>query len=411
MLKELSDHFPLADSGFRLCRYDDGAIADQDYLPGVPRTPPSMCKQPSADEPGVDFMSTSVREKGQALQYMSAGLLGGYTYGNACNIGGGQAERTMNMMPEVSALVFFLSQAKTPELRQPAWIMGARMLLSGLDGTGQFNSQLAPDEHARMHSDLVQVQVQSKRFKVSTSKPLVGFMSENQGMVPFNSPKWRLAKARLNQLAEQRDGSPTGKYGFRRQIAQWYRSVSLESYSEDLHAMMKKVVKSVGAGPWMAGLWFGDSQVGVLAMWIGQALAAQSWGGSGALPLDYYMYSRFTENAGNQCFVHSKAACQKCLWTCNRNIPDHTTWWMPADALMSDADTTNPCVVGGDNSCGVHGLEDIVWNFGMKHAGDLWNTAEHIMKTHRGDVSHTLFDLIMQQLTHDRMAGVKPPSM
>lgn len=410
MLKELSDHFPLADSGFRLCRYDDGAIDDQDYLPGVPRTPPSMCKQPTPGGPGIDFMSTSA-VKGQALQDIASNWLGGYVFGTECDLGGGQDTRALVYMPEVSALVFFLSQATaTPQLRQPAWVIGGRMLFAGLDGTGQFDNRFVLDEWARMTDDLVKVQVKSRRFKVSTSKPLVGFESETHGMVGVDAPKWKMAKARTNQLPDQRDGSPTGKFAFRKQIAQWYRSVALESYSEDLHPMMKKVVKAVGAGPWMAGLWFGDSQAGVLAMWIGQALAVQSWGGSGALPLDYYLYSRFTENPSNQCFVHGRKACQKCLWACNQHKPAPHAGWLPPNALMSN-DQSNTCVIGGDNACGENGLENVMWNFGMKHAGDIWEAVENIMQWHRGDVSHTIFDLLTQQLKYDRMAGVKPPSM
>ena len=37
---------------------------------------------------------------------------------------------------------------------------------------------------------------------------------------------------------------------------------------------LKKVVKSVGVGHWGAGLSFGDSTLGFLAMWIGHAAAA-----------------------------------------------------------------------------------------------------------------------------------------
>ena len=37
---------------------------------------------------------------------------------------------------------------------------------------------------------------------------------------------------------------------------------------------LKKVVKSLGVGPWGAGLSFGDSELGFLATWIGHAAAA-----------------------------------------------------------------------------------------------------------------------------------------
>lgn len=67
----------------------------------------------------------------------------------------------------------------------------------------------------------------------------------------------------------------------------------------------------MGSGPWYSGLWWGDSQLGIAAMWIAHAAAAHSWGGHGALPLDYYMYSAFTENPSNQCFVHANSAARR----------------------------------------------------------------------------------------------------
>lgn len=64
--------------------------------------------------------------------------------------------------------------------------------------------------------------------------------------------------------------------------------MALHSYHADVRAPLQKVVRSVGTGPWMAGLWWGDSQLGMIASWLGQGLAQKSWGALG-LGLDYYM--------------------------------------------------------------------------------------------------------------------------
>merc|ERR1719210_2421972 len=95
--------------------------------------------------------------------------------------------------------------------------------------------------------------------------------------------------------------------------------MALHSYSNDIQPLLRAVVSSVGVGPWLAGLWWGDSQLGFLASWLGHAIAAASWAGSGGVapPLDYYLYSAFTENPGNQCFVHSSANCRACLAHCS----------------------------------------------------------------------------------------------
>ena len=107
----------------------------------------------------------------------------------------------------------------------------------------------------------------------------------------------------------------------------------------------------------LSGVWWGNSQIFALVAWIGQALAQSSWGRdcchegrSGMLlkdkallakgfsqvryqvwfgaerlgfwkdmPLDYYVYSSFTENPSNQCLVHAKAACSACLAACDNS--------------------------------------------------------------------------------------------
>ena len=37
------------------------------------------------------------------------------------------------------------------------------------------------------------------------------------------------------------------------------------------------------------------------------------------LPLDYYIYSSFTENPSNQCLVHAGAECKACLAACDNS--------------------------------------------------------------------------------------------
>ena len=60
-----------------------------------------------------------------------------------------------------------------------------------------------------------------------------------------------------------------------------------------------------GTGPWGAGAWLGDSQYYFLVVWLATALT-----GTG---LDYYHYSHFCENPGNQCFVLGGSQCAACI--------------------------------------------------------------------------------------------------
>lgn len=351
---------------------------------------------------------------GQAVQDMSQQFLGGYIYGAACAPSGGQDERLLMFMPEASVLAFFLSQAEDkngpPQLRQPAVILGARMLLKGLDGTARFEDYFTLDSKAKLFSDLVSVNVGGKNMQISTSRPLFGFGSGNQDMLGSPPPGWKVRNARLNKQAQQRDGT-TGRFSFGKLVTTWYVVLSLTSYSSDLTDALQKTVRSVGSGPWSAGLTFGDSQLGILAMWIGHALAVQSWGGSGRVPLDYYLYSAFTENPGNQCLLHSMANCKRCLWRCNSNKPPPHSFWMPDTGLMSKYDRTNPCVNGGEASCPAHGLEDVMWNFGLKRAGLLWQRVEEVLQQQPGDASKPVFDLLIETVIKERLDGLSPPKV
>merc|ERR1719433_921375 len=111
----------------------------------------------------------------QATQDISARFLGGYIFGNACGLGGGQDERLMIYFPEVSALTFFLSQApgiannqNPPQLRQPAWILGARKIMYGLDGTARFDNYESFDQNIPLTSDLASIKLGGKRFNMSS---------------------------------------------------------------------------------------------------------------------------------------------------------------------------------------------------------------------------------------------------
>lgn len=381
---------PIAGAGLRLCRYDDGSGGAA--LPGIDAVPVEGCTQPSDTGPGRDFMTGGLM--GQAVQDISAKFLGGYIYGNVCDLGGGQDERLMAFMPEVSALTFFLSQAGPdgvfgpPQLRQPAWILGARRLRVGIDGTCRFEAKFELDPAVPFTSDLVTVQLRGKSYSMSGSKPFLAFMSENQGFLGWPEAADSIRAARRNKEPRQR--ATVGKAAFANQVRAWYRSVALTSYDHEIRPLLRSVVRSVGTGPWLAGLWWGDSQLGMLASWLGHAIAAQSWGGG--LPLDYYVYSAFTENPGNQCFVHSAAACQACLASCASKRLPAGSYWLPGNARMT-ADMSNPCVIS-EADCGARGFEQIVATYSMGSATELWKHVEDVLTRTRGNTAATVFDLM-----------------
>lgn len=236
-----------------------------------------------------------------------------------------------------------------------------------------------------MDSDLKVVDLAGEQYRISSSRPFVVFMSESQGY--FGETREEMQKARKNRLPLERDMGH-GKFAFEKQVRAWYRSIALTSYAQEVQPALKSLVRSIGAGPWLAGLWFGDSQVGILSMWLGQAIAAPTWGQP--LKLDYYIYSDFTENPGNQCFVLSKDDCAKCMRLCESPSPTRKSYWLPQTAYMNG----EPCVTTTD-LCGTHGLQDIIATYRDRTAAELWQEME--AKLADMSVEETVFDELLQK--------------
>mmetsp|Transcript_28779 Transcript_28779/g.46202 ORF Transcript_28779/g.46202 Transcript_28779/m.46202 type:complete len:622 (+) Transcript_28779:55-1920(+) len=370
----------LSDAGLRLCDYDTGAPP----LAGIAPVPAAGCVPRSWDAPGKDFMTGGL--PGQATQDISAAWFGGYLFDSgACGLGGGQDERLSVYFPEVTVLAYFLSSSHPfPQLRQPVWVLGARNFFTGLDGTARFDAPLRL-ANAPFTSDLVDVEVAGSSYQMSSSRPFLIFMSENQGF--FGDWGVNLPQARRNKLWLQRDVGK-GKASFEKQVRAWYRSVALTSYSDAVRPALKTLVKSIGAGPWLAGLWWGDSHLGFLAAWLGQAIAAPTWGGS-LEALDYYLYSDFTENPGNMCFLLSGDACKACMQRCANPDPPKRAYWMPKEAFVNG----RPCVTS-EWDCGSKGLSDVVAAYGADMALEVWQKIE---TTLTNSVERTVFDELLRE--------------
>eukprot|EP00929_Paragymnodinium_shiwhaense_P001205 TRINITY_DN101427_c0_g1_i1.p1 TRINITY_DN101427_c0_g1~~TRINITY_DN101427_c0_g1_i1.p1 ORF type:complete len:750 (+),score=136.75 TRINITY_DN101427_c0_g1_i1:64-2313(+) len=394
-LRNASGDTRLLDAGLRVCRYGDGGNGTS--LKGIDPVPQEGCKQPTKELPGRDFMTGGLeRLRGQAIQDISAKFVGGYIFGSMCGLGGGQDERLLVYMPEVLVLSFFLSEAQQrPQIRVPVWVLGARMIYKGLDGTGRYNRQMIPDVDVPLAKDVVAVQLNGKRYGISSSRPFLAFMSENQGFLGEPEKLYGLdvRKARRNKAAPQRDVNPGMWYAFQYQVRAWYTGVALSSYHESLRPTLETLVKSIGSGPWLAGLWWGDSHLGFLASWLGHAIASRTWGSP--LPIDYYLYASFTENPGNQCLMHSKGRCEACLKRCIRTPLPHEAFWLPEWGLsVRQQGATRQCA-GYPQDCGKYGIEDIVARYGHKTVEQLWNDIEKGLNATRGKVEHTVFDILL----------------
>lgn len=280
-LKNWSKTLPMSESGFRLCRYEEGSVYKQGFLPGIPNSPKELCSQPTSNGPGVDYLSTPALK--QALVDSSGPWVGGNLYGGSCGTEGNLEEALMAFMPEVAVLSLFLSQdLQHPQLRAPAWVLGARMILTGLDGTRHWtNWRTNPDMAFR--TDLTTLELEGQQMLVSNRKPFVA------AVPAFQASFDNLKEARQNRALAQRQVH--GPNSFKQQVMAWYQALSLDALPPTFRDQMPKFVASLGSGPWMSGHRFGDSQLDVLAIWLGQTLASRSWKAS--VFLDFYMYSAF----------------------------------------------------------------------------------------------------------------------
>jgi hypothetical protein len=247
-----------------------------------------------------------------------------------------------------------------------------------------------------MNSDLVTVQINGEDQHISGANPFLGFQSINQESgLAYGVPSARINQNPLQILTE-------GPYSFANQVAAWYNAVSLTSWHPEVQVMLKRMVVAIGSGPWGSGVWWGNSQLFFIVAWMGQALAAQTW--EQTLPLDYYIYSSFTENPSNQCLVHSKGDCEACLKACDN---DGSAWpgpdqryccmepgkdWIPSPGLYGD----KACIPESYASsvCGAKGFSDVYEKYEAGNVGDLWSEVERRIQDIDLTTS-TIFDVLL----------------
>eukprot|EP00929_Paragymnodinium_shiwhaense_P021118 TRINITY_DN13856_c0_g1_i1.p1 TRINITY_DN13856_c0_g1~~TRINITY_DN13856_c0_g1_i1.p1 ORF type:complete len:732 (-),score=126.08 TRINITY_DN13856_c0_g1_i1:310-2505(-) len=394
----------LTDAKLRTCRFRDGT-SDNPQMSTIEKTPESACNPAQ----NIDFMRDGNTMRGQAMVDITAAWIGGYILaGGGCGeFGGGQDERLMTFMPEVMVLSFFVSQKASfvsevgVSLAVPAYIIGARRLFSGFDGTSrdagpEFNAGRPKiNKPMPMRSDLLEIAVNGQTQHISRTSPFLGFQSINQ----MSGLAQDVPNARLNQNPLQ--VATEGRYSFENQVAAWYNAVSKKSWHNDIKAVLEQLVVSIGSGPWGSGVWWGSSQVFFLVAWMGQALAADTW--EKDLPFDYYIYSSFTENPSNQCLIHNHRECADCLRACdsegkaypgpdNRYCCMEPELWVPSPGLFDD----KACIPThyADKVCGQKGMADIYDRFKDMTVAELWSIVKPKLAAIKVDQA-TVFDSVL----------------
>ncbi|CAJ1349198.1 unnamed protein product [Effrenium voratum] len=123
-------------------------------------------------------------------------------------------------------------------------------------------------------------------------------------------------------------------------------------------------------------------------------------------PLDFYIYSSFTENPSNQCLIHAYDDCVQCLNACEdayagpgrnqRYCCMEPEPWIPSAGLFPPAADGKACIPSGMAAkiCGTKGYGDVYEHFKDKTVGELW-AAVKTAATSLDPKAKTLFDAML----------------
>ena len=247
-----------------------------------------------------DFMSMG--KPGQSLVDISGGNIGGG--GEFCHVSNTQDETLMMFYPEVVFGIIFSeyisgSAPTEPKIAQPALWLGVRRYVDL--STGELRDHIATC--GRMTKPNTGNMVKTTTMGLN-KQPI--YKSSFAGFQSSGTSCHNLELAIMNLCADQRNIGNLQNKGFLYNIKQCATMFSHSSYPDELGEVLGNVIQSVGTGPWGSGVWWGNSQMSFISMWVGISIA-------GNLDLDYYLYDAFCENPGNQCYLLGKDDCLECL--------------------------------------------------------------------------------------------------
>ena len=245
-----------------------------------------------------DFMSMTT--PGQTLVDISGGNIGGG--GEFCTLANSQDETLMIFYPEVTFSIIFseyILNKTEPKIAQPALWLGVRRYVDTSTGELHNHSATCGTVDKPNIDNMFNTTTTGLNNQPIYKTSFAAFQSS--GTTCNDGPQ-----AIINLCTDQRSiGSPDSG-GFLYNIKQCATMFSHNSYPTDLGPVLGNVIDTVGTGPWGAGVWWGNSQMSFLAMWVGLSIA-------GNIKLNYYLYDAFCENPGNQCYLLSTDECVDCI--------------------------------------------------------------------------------------------------
>jgi len=333
---------------------------------------PTLCTQEAGGEScGLkDFMAGGTDF--QAVTDIAGDVVGGGA--ELCNLACSQDESLVQFYSETLAFAFFAGNGG--RLPVPWTLLGARRYLRDLSGqSGQGAPYYSMCGHIPgsnwLNEDIPTAHVEVPLDKNLNEKvPSSSFVAVASKCAACNGCK--VEEAVQNMCWAQR-------HQLDDDVTLWYQAYEPTMYNDWVQSAFRKVVRRIGTGPWGAGVWYGDSQQYFLTTWLATSLL-----GRNDVTLDYYVYSNFCENPGNQCYVLGGSGCRACI----------------ANA------SGNPYMVPQER-CGVQGVQDMVWRFQGVSAKSLYNQ----ISSEVSDVKSQVFDILgrLEQPPKAHGKGIEKP--
>jgi len=262
---------------------------------------PTLCNTANleAGDCGLaDFMAGGVPQ--QALTDIAGMDVGGGA--QLCHVANSQDESLVIFYPEVLAASIFVGDQQM--LPVPLTMLGARRYLNTINGeTGAgppFNNLCGKvEEPDFLNSNMLKAVVKTQVSLTPVSVPASAFVAVASYCTDCHRGDCSEPELFNNQCDNQRRHLD-------QDISAWLQAYDNANYHSAITITFGAIVKSIGTGPWGAGLWQGDAQQYFLTVWLATSLLNN-------VQLDYYVYDHFCENAGHQCFVLNQDLCKSCI--------------------------------------------------------------------------------------------------
>lgn len=277
----------------------------RDRLMSHELTPPSLCMDGAGKHTCnlTDFMDGGVDF--QAVTDIAGGSLGGGA--GLCDIANTQEESLVQFYSEVVAFAFFAG-GEQGLLPVPLTFLGVRRYVNQIGGEsttgppyddkcGVILKKNWLNERIRLTADWVDFLGTISTSRIARSAFVAVASCGTEACMAYSCKH----EDKVNNVCD------TQRRHLDHDLRLWYQAYEPSMYDLSIQGAFRKLVRRIGTGPWGAGAWLGDSQQSFLTVWLATSLL------NGPTMLDYYVYNRFCENPGNQCFVLAGKDCETCI--------------------------------------------------------------------------------------------------